>query len=132
MMETDLVARLVAVPALAAIQGARVAWFERSAGLGYPATVLQEISPGREYTHDGPDELDGPRIQFDFYGYDSVQLIALAKATIIEMEQEATVGTTLFHPAMLDARRTDVPEQAADGRLIYRISADLNFYHEQV
>lgn len=132
MMEVDLVARLVAVPALAAIQGDNVGWFERAGSFGYPATVLQEISPGREYTHEGPDELDNPRIQFDFYGIDPVVLLALSKATLAEMEVPADVGTTRFHPAMLDSRRSDLPEETADGRRVFRITMDLNFYHEQI
>jgi hypothetical protein len=132
MMQDDLVTRLAGVTALAAIQGANVGWFERAARFGYPATVLQLVLPGREYTHEGPDGLDGPRIQFDFYGLDPDVLHQLAQLTLAEMEQAADVGATRFHPATLERHRTGQSELTADNKRLFRIEMDFEFYYEPI
>ena len=69
-MEADLVARLAAWPAVAAAIGttggtASISWGLPLQGTAQPWLVISKVSPGRDYTHAGPDGLDGPRVQFD-------------------------------------------------------------------
>lgn len=134
-MESDLLTRLGAVAGLLPL-GGRIAWFERprKATPEFPALVLTFVSPGREWTHGGPDGLDRPRVQFDFYGTSVTELWGLF--TALRDELEATpftdVGATRFHPAMLDTKRDLPPEDLTDGVRVFRISADFQYYHEPV
>ena len=134
-MESDLLTRVGAVAGLSAL-GGRIAWFERPRKVTpeFPALVLTIVSPGREWTHGGPDGLDRPRVQFDLYGTSVTELRGLFTALRGEMEAMpfADVGATRFHPAMLDTKRDLSPEDLTDGVRIFRISADFQFYHEAI
>lgn len=130
-MEEDLIARLTASAGIAALCGARVAWFGRPRGDGYPCLILSTIDPGREYTHGGADGLDGPRVQFDCYAATDIGAIALKRAVLAEMEASATVGDTVFHNGFLESEATfDEGEQDGGGSL-FRVSQDFTFYHEE-
>lgn len=129
----DLVARLRGDAALAALLGTRIAFFEAARSWeAYPHLVLQEISPGREYTHDGPDGLDEPRIQFDIYAESGTSIEAVEAALLAEMEGTATQGGTFFHEGYLDSRSTPDPGDRADQRRIQRLSLDFTFFHEAI
>ena len=134
-MEADLLARLGAVTGLDPL-GGRIAWMERprKSSPEFPALVLTIVSPGRDWTHDGPDNLDRPRVQCDFYGASPAQLRDLFVAFRDEMETMpyVDVGDTRFHPAMLDTQRDLPAEDLSDGVRIFRINADFQFYHEPV
>lgn len=129
----DLVTRLRGNAPLAAVFGQRIAFFEaaRSWTL-YPQLVLQEISPGREYTHDGADGLDGPRVQFDIYSDTETGLLDGETALLIAMESEQTVGSTRFHFGFLEARSMPDPGDLANQRRILRLSMDFTFFHEAI
>ncbi|MFO6447864.1 DUF3168 domain-containing protein [Erythrobacter sp. NE805] len=127
----DLLARLRETEALAAVFGTRIAWFEASRSWeAFPRLVLQEISPGREYTHDGPDGLDGPRVQFDIYAETDAGLLAGETALIAAMETTADKGGTRFGMGFLEARSSPEPGDLANDRRILRLSLDFTFYHE--
>lgn len=129
----DLIARLRADAALAAAFGTRIAFFEAARSwTAYPQLVLQEVSPGREYTHNGPDGLDGPRVQFDIYATDDASLLAAETALMAEMESEVTVGGTKFHHGYLEARSMPDPGDLANQRRILRLSLDFTFFHEAI
>ena len=130
----DLVTRLRTDAALATLLGQRIAWFEnaRSWGETYPQLVLQEISPGREYTHNGPDGLDEPRVQFDIYAESGTAIEAIEVALLAEMEREAVQGGTRFHFAFLQGRRMLPPDDLANQTRVLRMSMDFNFFHETV
>lgn len=129
----DLITRLRGDAALAAAFGPRIAFFQAARSwTAYPQLVLQEISPGREYTHQGPDGLDGPRVQFDIYAETAATLLAGEAALLAEMEGEATVGGTIFHHGTLAARTTPDPEDLANNRSILRLSMDFIFFHEAI
>lgn len=134
-MEANLLTRLGAVAGLSAL-GGRIAWFERprKSTPEFPALVLTFVSPGREWTHDGPDDLDRPRVQFDLYGTSPAALRTMFVALRTEMERtpHIDIGTTRFHPAALDSQRDMPPEDLADDTRIFRISADFQFFHETV
>lgn len=131
-MEEDLVARLTGDAAVAAIVGQRVSWFGRQRGDGFPALVLSKISPGREWTHDGPDELDRPRVQIDAYSDDPDEALALSRAVRAEMETTADVGDTRFHPAMIDTDQLVDDGELDGGQPLFRAVQDYQFYHEEI
>lgn len=129
----DLLARLRGDAALAAAFGTRIAFFEAGRSwTGYPRLVLQEVSPGREYTLTGPDGLDAPRVQFDIYAETDATLLAGEAALLAEMESPATQGGTRFAPGFLDARSMPDPGDLANQRRILRLSLDFTFYHEAI
>jgi hypothetical protein len=135
-MEEDLVARLIAAPPVAALCGERWSWFGRQRGDSVPAGSLTKISPGREWTHDGPDQLDRPRVQIDIWAASDLACAAAARAVRDEMEQARIAGSTKFHPAQLSGEGWDEEVDAAQagglgGERLFRIRMDFLFYHEE-
>lgn len=134
-MEADMLARLVGVAGLSPV-GTRIAWGERPRGSSpeFPALVLTQVSPGREWTHDGPDGLDFPRVQFDFYGPSPEQLRTLFIALRDELEATPFTdqGGTRFHQAFLETRVGPTAEDLVDGVRIFRIRCDFQFHHESI
>jgi len=129
----DLIARLRGDAALAAVFGTRIAFFEAARSWSaYPRLVLQEVSPGREYTLAGPDGLDSPRVQFDIFAETDASLLAGEAALIEEMEIGATEGGTRFAPGFLEARSMPDPGDLANQRRILRLALDFTFYHEAI
>lgn len=131
---TDLVSRLDADSALSTALGTRIGWFEASRNWdAYPQLVLQEISPGRDYTHDGPDGLDHPRVQFDIYGATPAQCETVEAALIAELEQaEVTQGGTRFFMARMLSRRSVQPDDLPDQKRVFRLGMDFEFHWETV
>ncbi len=130
-MEEDLVTRLTGDTAIAALVGDAVSWFGRARGDALPALVLGKVSPGRDYTHDGADGLDGPRVQFDCMAATADGAYALSRAVLACMETPATVGDTTFHTAFLEGENwTDQGEQDG-GEALFVLALDFIFYHEE-
>lgn len=129
---TGLIARLRANPALAAACGTRIALIEAARSWdAWPQLVVNEVSPGRDYTHDGPDGLDGPRVQFDIWGQGIAQLEAAEAALTTLMEAGGTQGGTRFHPAFLEDREL-TSEDLANGQRVQRLRLDFIFFFETV
>ena len=130
----DLVTRLAGDAALAALVGTRVAWFEAARSwTEFPRLVLQEISPGREYTHDGPDGLDRPRVQFDIYAETGASIEAVEAALLAEMEQtQVEAGDTRFHFGFVVGRRMLDPVDLGNNRRAQRLTLDFEFFHEAI
>ncbi len=128
-MEEALVARLRAATAVAAIAGPRTSWFERPRKGGFPCIVLTEVSPGREWTHEGPDGLDRPRVRFDCWAESDTTALALSRAVLTEMEQPRTVADWVFHEAAIEARRTDI-DDLDGGTKVFRVQMELSFFHQ--
>jgi hypothetical protein len=127
-MEEALVARLVAAATPA---GDRVSWFGRSRGDALPAAVLLLVSPGEEWTHDGPDGLPRPRVRIDCYAASDTGALALARAVKAVMQGEATMDGVTFHPALLDAWRTLEAEEEDGGAPLFRIQTEFLFFYEE-
>lgn len=135
-MEADLVARLIADAGVAAVAGTSVSWFSRNRADELPALVLSKISPGREWSHSGPDGLDHPRVQFDSYARVQEQAQALAVAVQVLMEAGGDVvgsgGTTRFHPAQLEGELWSDEGEQDGGLPLFRITQDFTFYFEEI
>lgn len=131
-MAENLVARLTADAGVAALVADRVAWFGKARGDGYPCVIISEIDPGRDYTHGGPDGLDGPRLQIDCYGRTDVEAVTLGRAVLACMEAPATIGSTKFYGAFLEGRQTIDDGEMMGGETLMRVSLDLTFYHEEI
>lgn len=130
-MEEDLVTRYTAAAPIAAIVAAgAIGWLDRPRGL-FPALVLTKVSPGREWTFDGPDGLDQPRIQHDCWALTKAQAVALARAVLAEAEQQRTVGATTFEPADLELERWPEPEGLEGVGPVFRVQLDLMFFFSE-
>lgn len=130
-MKADLITRLTADATIAAITSSRVQWYERGRGDAAGEIVMNIVSYSRDWSHDGPDWLDRPRVRFDLYHTSPVTLDALRNAVIAEMEIKTTTGDTIFHPAQLEAERTiDLGEQDG-GVTYYQLQLEFLFYHEE-
>jgi Protein of unknown function (DUF3168) len=128
-LRRDLKNRLSSVPLVQA-ESVPVAWIERPRSKGFPAIVLQVISANRDYTHSGPDNLDRPRIQIDYWGYDLNALDDLANAVRAEMEQVRDIGSTRFEMGFEVGDRDYDPEILANGNeTLWHISRDYMFYY---
>jgi hypothetical protein len=129
-MEEALVARMVGVAPIAAIIGDRAAWFERPRADGLAALTFTKVTPGREWTHDGPDGLDRPTVQFDCWGLSDAEVAALARAVLAEMETlgEVTVAEWTFHEAQLEFENWSVEDLDGDVK-VFRAQLDFSFYH---
>ena len=137
-MEAALIARLVGAAAVNAIVAKDVAgdeaisWFGRQPKDELPALTLTLVSPGREWTHSGPDNLDRPRVQIDCWADTSTEAAALALAVRAEMEQARDQSGVRFHPAMLAGAQWADEEELDGGARIFRISQDWLFYYEEI
>ncbi|NBW09764.1 MAG: DUF3168 domain-containing protein [Caulobacteraceae bacterium] len=131
-LKADLRARLAADTAIAALVGNAVSWFEKNRADGYPCLILNTIEPGRDYTHEGPDGLDNPRIQFDCYGTTDVQADALALAVRDEMEGSGVWGGSRFGPGFLESENSFTEGEQDGGQRLYRVSLDFTFYHSAI
>ena len=105
-------------------------WFQR--GDPFPAIALSKISPGEEWTHDGPDGLDRPRVRFDLRGTDADQLELLSAALKAEMRIEREISGWRFHPATLEADR-EIPLGEQDGgEALIQLQLEFMFYIEEI
>ncbi len=127
-LRAALVARLVAADTPA---GDRVSWYGRARGDPLPAIVLLKVTPGEEWTHDGPDGLDRPRVRVDCYADSDVGAEALAEAVKTELHGAATVEGVRFHPAMLDGDRDFDDSEQDGGEALFRTQLEFLFYHEE-
>lgn len=123
-MEEALVARLLAASAISAIVGGRVNWGERPQKEGLPAITLSVISPGRNYTHGGADDLASPRVQIDCWARTYLSAKSLARAVRDTLEPPATQGAIKFSASFLDGERDLGPEDVGGGAKVFRISLD--------
>lgn len=128
----DHIALLAADAAITAT-GAQIAWVERPRAGGFPALVMSIVSPGRDYTHSGPDNLDRPLLQYEVFAADSEQMDAITLAVRNCMEsipvEGRLIGGTRFFPAQMVRFADRAPEVLGDGTRIYSFTFDLAFYH---
>jgi hypothetical protein len=128
-MEADLLARLLAAPAVAALAGARGAWGGRPANNALPSFTLTLVAPGRGYTHDGADPLQGPAVQVDCWGDEPDDAKALADAIVAAVEPPATVGSTEFRHSFLTTA-FDAPTEDLDaGVRVHRRVLQFTIWH---
>ncbi len=131
-MEIDLVTRLTAAATLA---GEGISWFERAGDPAATTVMMTPVSPGRDYTHDGPDGLDGPRVQFNYVGTDPDALLTLRQQVRDAMEQVdpiagETVGDTIFWPAEVVGSGALPVEDLADQTRLFGLYDDMMFHHQ--
>lgn len=107
-MRYDLITRLRADAAIAAIISNRVYWGKRKPADPLPCIVLHKITPGNQYTYDGASQTYGARIQFDCLAAEMRDALLLFEAVKAEMEQAAIVGDTAFSMSFMQSDR-DIP-----------------------
>lgn len=135
-MEEALVSRLrLALRHLLAKDGfglPAVSWFGPVRGDALPSLSLTKISPGRSWTHSGPDGLDRPRVQFDCRARSETEVVALARALTAEMERTVEAGGWRFHEAEFDGERWISEGEQDGGQKLFRIQLDFLFFHERI
>jgi hypothetical protein len=137
-MKADLAARLAADAAIAALVAngpdgePAIGWYGFSRGDGYPAIALSTITPGEEWTHDGPDPIERPRVRFDLRATTPAVLESLGEAVKAAMRLGGDQGDTRFHPATLEGDRPiDLGEQDG-GEALFQLQLEFMFYHEEI
>jgi len=130
-MEEALHDRLIADAAVGPLIGDRAAWGERIEAESLPALVLNRVTAGRDYDHDGNDGLQTPIIQIDCLGSSYIAARALACKVIDAVEPAATEGGIEFGQSFLQADRDMDPVDLPGGERAFRVSLDfLIFYKE--
>lgn len=126
-MEEALIARLLANPAIAAAVG-KIVWTARPDGSTLTATkgviTLQQVGPGRNYTHGGADDLTDPLIQFDFWGLSQLQVVKIERLVTAEMETPGTFEGYSFPMAFLESQQDFDPEDIDGGQTVFRRISD--------
>lgn len=124
-------ARLLANSTINTLTGGRVSWGGRPQATALPAIVLTKAAPGQEWTHDGPDALVRPWVQFDIWSSTYPSGAAIAEAVQAEMQRldRVTVGGWHFDaPGELINDQWPGPEDLVGGGTAYRIIHDYRFY----
>lgn len=124
-------ARLKAVAALNTPTGGRIEWGQVPQGAPLPYLVLTKATPGRDWTHDGPNALVRPRIQIDIYADGNAKAATLASALQAEMERLDDViagGWKFSAPAFLVTDRWPGPEEQPGGQVVFRIGQDYELW----
>lgn len=127
-MEEALRAKLLANPAIAALAKA-VAWIDRPDASLLPAITLQQVGPGRSYTHSGANDLTDPLVQFDLWGTSQWQVVQLERLVTAEMETPGTISGVEFGTAFLEAQNDFDPEDIDGGDKVYRRVADWRVFN---
>lgn len=129
-MEEQLITDLRGTTALAATLAvfngrAAIDWVQRPDLAGLPAITLQRISTDRIYSHEGPVDLTGARVQFDCWGATYGAARTAFRALLTKME---TGGTGW--KAFLDTERDAGAEDLDGGQRVFRVSADFNIWYK--
>jgi hypothetical protein len=111
--EADFITRLVAA-AIPGVGADQISWDERRSGAPLPALVVQQITPGPIYTHDGVDALRQPRWQVTIVARSPAERELIADAVQAAVEPPADVGGTAFGGAFL-TMAPDLPAQTVSG-----------------
>lgn len=137
-MEEALLARLRGATTLEPLTGDRIDWYDRprfdhDAQIDtLPAISLTPVSPGEEWTHDGPDGLDEARVRFECWGRTKAEAVAVKRALRTEMHALRDVSGWRFHPASLETARGE-RDDGNDGDVpLFRETLDFLFYHEEL
>lgn len=118
-MEEALRAKLLANAAIAAMVK-KIAWVERPEGSLLPSITLTQVGAGREYTHDGADNLTAPLVQFDLWAASQWQVIQLERLVTAEMETASGGAGVVFGVSFLESQHDFDPEDIAGGGQVYR------------
>jgi len=86
--------------AAAGLTGIVIEWGGVPQLTALPYLRLTKVSPGREWTHDGPDALVNPWVQIDIFAASNASAATLSAAVQAEMERltDTTIGGWTFKP----------------------------------
>ena len=132
-MEEELAQRLIAAEALVAIGvGEDVNWVERPEGSTLPAITMLDVSGPKDYTHDGPTNLQYRRIRFNVWGKSYGQAKKVARLLSSELETTHEGDNVVFEEAF-QISSTDIPaERLEGGTKTFRIAMDFMVPHRPV
>ena len=123
-MEESLVARLLASETISGLIIDRIHWVSAPEGEPLPYLVLRIAAGNRQYNHDGPVDLQYPRIQFDSYGETYAEVKALSRAVLSEMEMPHEAEDVEFEDAILVLDQ-DMPKESLEGGTeVFRVTMD--------
>ena len=116
--------RLLAKPVITDIVGQDIAWVRQPEQVSQPSLTMTVVGDAPDYNHDGRDDLQEARVQFDCRGNSYLQAQQLRRAVSSVMEQPETVDSIEFHDA-IKVNGFDAPtEVAAGGSTTFRYTMD--------
>lgn len=127
-LQAALRARLKAATGLTTT---KIEWGDVPQLSALPYLRLTKVSPGREWTHDGPDALVNPWVQIDIFAASNASAATLSAAVQAEMERltDTTVSGWIFKPpGMLVGDQWPGPEDLSGGGKAYRVTHDYRFW----
>lgn len=137
-MQEDLITRLRGDEELANLLGTEpranrpmIDWGTRPDGPQLPAIVMYKVSPGVDYDQEKPTALEGPRVQFSIIGETYGQTVLVFRRLRALLETGATVGSTIFDKAFLDAERDLNPKDVQGGEREFLLAADFIIWHRR-
>lgn len=131
-MEERLVQRLLGSVAISGQVGDRINWVSRPAGKGLPALTLSIAADPRSYNHDGADDLQYTRVQFDCWGASYSQSKALARAVLSEMETAHQEIDVDFGESFLVFYKDMPMETLEGGAKVFRTTMDIRVPHKSI
>lgn len=131
-MEEALTKRLLASTALGAWVGKSIFWGAKPEGKPSPYITMQIAARNRDYTHDGPDDLQYPRIQFDVYGKSKAEVTKISRVLLTEMERPQEVDDIVFEESLLAYESDADAERSEAGTPKFRNTMDFMVPHRPV
>ena len=126
-LQTALVRRLIATPAVAALAGTKINWGKVPQGTAKPYVELVVVSDPRPQHLKGYNGSRGTRVQADCYAETYGAADKLAKAIIAALAEPASTADGRFGRTHAEGPR-DLGEDTAAG-FVHRASVDLLVRH---
>lgn len=128
-MEEALIARLLATAAISAHYGNRIWPQTRPADVNsLPAATITVASDAREYSHDGPDDVQEARIQIDSRGRTYSEAKRGLRLILSELETEETVNGVQFDMGRKVSGNDAPKEVLGGGTEIFRVTMDVAIF----
>jgi hypothetical protein len=130
-MEEDLVAYLLATPAVINAVGVNVYWIRAPQKVSKPYVVMYRVAGARDTTMDGASGLVATRVQFDCWAEKTLTLFAVARAIETALSGlRFDQGSTEFRGCFLDAERDAYDDTTTPDKLFGK-SLDFTIWHRR-
>ena len=130
-MEDAIYALLTSYPALTAIVGTNVWWYDHEQGSGLPSITLTKVSAVRGYVMSGPDRLAQSRVQFDCDSRTRTQALAIRDALLNCLSgYSGTVAGVEIQGIFAEHERFEFDNTNTDQE-INRVSMDFSITHKE-
>lgn len=132
MFEEALTQRMLEAGPLRLSTGGNFYWGTAPEETQVPYITAQIAARNRDYTHDGADDLQYPRVQFDVYGSTRLEVLKISRLLLTELEAPQTVSSIAFEDALL-VYESDADVDSSDaGTPTFRNTMDFLVPHRPV